>query len=337
VGANRSGARHGPQDDGATALVHTSSVVKEYSGVPVVDRVDLSVRRGVIVGLIGPSGCGKTTLVRLLTGITAPTSGTVSVFGTDPTAFSSSMRSRFGYMPQLPVLFPNLSVWGNLTFMSSVYGMSLRRRRQRLGALLDLVDLGDHRRKLLANCSGGMQRRLALAATLVHQPELLFLDEPTAGVDPILRARFWDYFRELRERGVTVIVPTQYVGEAAMCDEVAVMSAGRLLTVLPPSGLRRFAYGGDILSFSMDEVLQRPDVQRLASVEGVRSIRRTDAGLQFAVADAERDRPGVQQALAGLGVTTATLEEFEPSYDDMFVAIIERDRRARDQEEASAA
>jgi ABC-2 type transport system ATP-binding protein len=248
-----------------------------------------------------------------------------------------SMRSRFGYMPQLPVLFPNLSVWGNLTFMSSVYGMSLRHRRKRLGALLDLVELRGDRSKLLANCSGGMQRRLALAATLVHEPELLFLDEPTAGVDPILRARFWDHFRELRDRGVTVIVPTQYVGEAAMCDEVAVMSAGRMLAVLPPSDLRRFAYGGDVLSFSMDEVLQRSDLQQLASLGGVRSVRRTDAGLQLVVDDAERDLPHAEQVLAGLGVTTAALEEFAPSYEDMFVAIIERDRLLRAEAGTSAA
>jgi ABC-2 type transport system ATP-binding protein len=310
-------------------LVRTSSLVKEYGSARVLDNVELTVRRGVIVGLIGPSGCGKTTLVRLLTGVAKPTSGEVSVFGGDPTAFPVSMRSRFGYMPQLPVLFPNLSVWGNLTFMSSVYGMSLRNRRRRLRALLDLVELRGDRRKLLANCSGGMQRRLALAATLVHDPELLFLDEPTAGVDPILRARFWDHFRELRDRGVTVIVPTQYVGEAAMCDEVAVMSSGRLLAVLPPQELCRFAYGGDVLSFSMDEVVQRPDVHRLASLNGVRSVRRTDGGLQFVVDDAERDLPQLEQTLAAIGVTTPTLEAFEPTYEDMFVAIIERDRLVR--------
>ncbi|MCU1502298.1 MAG: putative transporter ATP-binding protein [Ilumatobacteraceae bacterium] len=321
----------------STPVVQTAGVVKEYANARVLDGIDLAVDRGHIVGLIGPSGCGKTTLVRLLTGITAPTSGEVKVFGSDPTRFPASTRSRFGYMPQLPVLFPTLSVWGNLTFMSSVYGQGLRHRRRRLGELLELVELNGDRRKLLAHCSGGMQRRLALAAVLVHRPELLFLDEPTAGVDPILRARFWDHFRGLRDRGATLIVPTQYVGEAAMCDQVAVMSAGRLVTVLPPTELRRFAYGGDVVCFSMDEVLQRADVQRLAAVPGVREVRRTDVGLRFVVDDEARDVVAIEQALAGLGVTTASVEPFDPSYEDVFVAIIERDRAARGADAASAA
>jgi ABC-2 type transport system ATP-binding protein len=228
-------------------------------------------------------------------------------------------------MPQLPVLFPTLSLWGNLSFISSVYGMKLRRRRRRLNELLDLVDLREHRRKQLSECSGGMQRRLALAAVLVHRPELLFLDEPTAGVDPILRARFWEHFRQLRDNGATIVVPTQYVGEAAMCDLVAVMSSGRLLTVVPPEGLRAFADGGDLLFYEVPEDLLRADLQRIASIDGVRSVGRTDEGVRVVVGDQQRDAPKVEAALAGLGAT-ATRQEYEPSYEDLFVSIIERDR-----------
>ncbi|HSB87013.1 MAG TPA: ABC transporter ATP-binding protein [Ilumatobacteraceae bacterium] len=307
-------------------IAETQSLVKEFNGTRALDGVDLVVPYGAIVGLIGPSGCGKTTLVRHLTGIATPTSGEVRVFGADPRSFPAQARSRFGYMPQMPSLYPNLSVWRNMTFMSSMYGMHLRHRRHRLTELLELVGLEADRRKLVKNLSGGGQRRLMLAATLVHEPELLFLDEPTAGVDPLLRARLWDHFRELRDRGITLIVPTQYVGEAAACDLVAVMSGGRLLTVLPPDELRRFAYGGDVIALSLEQYLSRSALQRLAAVEGIRAVSRTDAGVNVVVDDAERDRQHVIDVVSSLGGTGIADEPFEPTYEDIFVAIVERDR-----------
>jgi ABC-2 type transport system ATP-binding protein len=311
------------------AVAVTEGLVKSFGGTRVLDDIDLVVPHATIVGLIGPSGCGKTTLVRQLLGLAEPNEGRVRVFGEDPVDFTRQMRSRLGYMPQHPVLFPTLSVWGNLTFVSSVYGMKLRGRRRRLFGLLDLVELRADRRKQLANCSGGMQRRLSLAATLVHEPELLFLDEPTAGVDPILRARFWEHFRKLRDGGATIVIPTQYVSEAAMCDLVAVMSAGRLLTVSPPDELRAFAYGGDVLLYAIDADLRRADLERVAATSGVRRVGRTDDGLRVVVGDDERDAPAVEAALAGLGVM-ATRQRFEPNYEDLFVTIVERDRAQRE-------
>jgi ABC-2 type transport system ATP-binding protein len=309
----------------------TTNLVKEYGGTRVLDDINLSVPSGVILGLIGPSGCGKTTLVRHLTGMVTPTSGEVRVFGADPAKFAPEARTRFGYMPQQPALFPTLTVWRNLTFMSSVYGMRLRGRRERLHALLDLVDMDDDRRKLLKDCSGGMQRRLMLAATLVHEPELLFLDEPTAGVDPLLRARFWEHFRELRDRGITIVVPTQYVSEAASCDLVAVMSAGRLLAVMTPDDLRRFAFGGDVMVVSLDQDLSRADLHRIAEVPGVVKVSRTDAGVRLVVADAVENGPQIVQAFESVGAPGVVPEVLEPTFEEVFVEIIERDRRESEQ------
>jgi ABC-2 type transport system ATP-binding protein len=320
-----------PPATAAEPIAQATDLVKEYSGTRALDCVDLSVPYGVILGLIGPSGCGKTTLIRHLTGMITPTSGEVRVFGSDPAKFAPEARARFGYMPQQPSLFPTLTVWRNLEFMSSVYGMGLRGRRKRLHSLLELVDLEGDRRKLLRDCSGGMQRRVMLAATLVHDPELLFLDEPTAGVDPLLRARFWEHFRTLRERGITIVVPTQYVGEAASCDLVAVMSAGRLLAVMPPTELRRYAFGGDVLSVSLDQGMSRVDMQRLATVPGVRSITRTDAGVRLVVSDATTDGPNVVRAFESIGVPHVVPEQPEDSFEDVFVQIIERDRRQSEQ------
>jgi ABC-2 type transport system ATP-binding protein len=276
------------------------------------------------VGLIGPSGSGKTTLVRSLTGIIAPTSGVIRVFGSDPARFSTRQRRRFGYMPQLPVLFPNLSVWNNLSFISSVYGMSIRHRRRRLMELLDLVDLGEHRRKRLSECSGGMQRRLTLAATLVHDPELLYLDEPTAGVDPILRERFWAHFRALRDEGRTIVVPTQYVGEAISCDLVAVMAHGRLITVQPPALLGRFAYGGDPLAVDLSGGwMSGNDVARLRGEAFVRRVRHTEDGLTVVVGDGEADAHRLQDFFAAAGIEAGAITPLEPSFDEIFFEIIE--------------
>jgi ABC-2 type transport system ATP-binding protein len=325
-----------PLDTAASAaLIDVRGVTKDFGEQRALDEIDLTIPPGVIVGLIGPSGCGKSTLIRLLTGISRPTTGVVSVFGSDPASFGTRARRRFGYMPQLPVLFPNLTVWGNLNFIASVYGLSLRRRRRHLLGLLELVDLSEHRHKRLAECSGGMQRRLTLAATLVHRPELLYLDEPTAGVDPILRERFWEHFRSLRDRGHTVVVPTQYVGEAVSCDVVAVMAAGRIITVQRPDALARFAYGGDPLSIDLgDAWLSGPQLTALRQQPFVRSARRTDVGLTVAVDDCATDLGRLQQFFAAAGIDAKQVTPLEPTFDEMFVLIVEANTSASERAES---
>ncbi len=219
--------------------VHVVDATKSFGATPALDGVSFDVPAASLVGLVGPSGCGKTTLLRILTGVVAPDDGTVEVLGQEPMHFSVEQRRSIGYQAQAPVLFPHLTLWGNLTFVASLYGVPLIGRRKRIRELLQLVDLWRARRRLLAHASGGMQRRLALAATLVHRPRLVFLDEPTAGVDPILRERFWNHFRALRDAGTTVVISTQYVGEAAHRDQVAVMTDGQLVAFDTPAGLSR--------------------------------------------------------------------------------------------------
>ena len=178
-------------------VISVQHLTKKFGDEVAVQDVSFDVPRASIFGFIGPSGSGKTTTVRLLTGVYAPTAGEVTVLDCSPAKFSQADRARLGYMPQLFVLYPNLTVWENLNFAASLYGMSLFRGK-RLTEALAFVELEEHRSKLARNISGGMLRRLSLAATLVHDPELLFLDEPTAGIDPVLRHKFWDHFRELK-------------------------------------------------------------------------------------------------------------------------------------------
>jgi ABC-2 type transport system ATP-binding protein len=317
---------HQPPDQ---PLVSASDVTMDFGEHRALDGVTLDIERGTIVGIIGPSGCGKTTLVRILLGITAPTAGRVDVFGRPSVALTAADRNRMAYMPQLPVLFPNLSVAANLSFVASLYGVRLRGRRRRANDLLDFVDLREHRHKALRDCSGGMQRRLSLAATLVHSPELLFLDEPTAGVDPILRERFWERFRELRNEGHTIVVPTQYVGEAASCDRVAIISDGRLIAHRTPDELRREAFDGVLLQVVPEAGwVSSATMARIGEPDFVRSVRRLDDDLLVVLRDAAAVDP-LTRHLQALGSPAHSIEPVEPSFDQIFVELIERDRAAR--------
>jgi ABC-2 type transport system ATP-binding protein len=260
-----------------------------------------------------------------MTGIYEPTEGEVFVLGKRPRDFNSTIRRRIGYMPQHFVLYPDLSVWENMHFAAALYGMGLR-RGARLRQMLDFVELDEHRGKLARNISGGMQRRLSLAATLAHRPELLFLDEPTAGIDPILRAKFWDYFKGMRDRGRTLVVTTQYVGEAAYCDYVGVMAEGRMLMVETPDGLRARAFGGDMVDLQAARPLDYRTVAQIRSLGFVtgRIQPLGDSGLRLVVDDAGTAVPELVEWANANSLDVRSIEKHEPPLDDVFVEVVKR-------------
>jgi ABC-2 type transport system ATP-binding protein len=310
-------------------VVRARGLERRYGDRTAVAGVDLDVSRGVIVGCIGPSGSGKTTTVRLLTGIERPSAGEVAVFGVRPSSFTPAHRRRIGYMPQLNVLYPHLSLEDNLQFVASLYGLPLR-RQARLDEVLRFVELEEHRGRRLSDASGGMQRRLALAATLLHEPELLFLDEPTAGIDPVLRRRFWDHFGDLRQRGSTLFVTTQYVGEAAYCDEVAVLAEGRLLLTDTPEGLRRRALGGDVVDLVAAEAIPDEAVEGLSDLDyvaGAERIRTDGRGVRAVVHEAGAAIPALQGWLAERAVRLDSVQQYSPPFDDVFVELVQRAQR----------
>ena len=324
-----------PQTDADTraggdeAVIQARGLVLHFGDLEVLRGLDLAVEPGTIYGFIGPSGSGKTTGVRALLGALVPTAGEARLLGEPPTALDADTRARIGYMPQHNVLFPDLSLRQNLSFVASIHGLPLR-RRQRLRSLLAFLELDAHRKKRLADVSGGMQRRLALAAALVHEPEVLFLDEPTTGIDPVLRRRFWDHFAELRAQGRTVFVTTQYVGEAAYCDRVAVLEAGRVTAEDSPEGLRRRAYGGDPLVLDFDEP-PAPDVFA-ALREHPRVVRaRQDedpSRLRLVVDDGSRATVELPGWLQERGHVVRSAEPEAPPFDDVFVHLVEGERDA---------
>ena len=308
------------------AIIQTNGLTKRFGHEFAVRDVTFQVTRGQIFGFIGPSGSGKTTTIRMLTGNYKQTSGEVLVFNTPPTKFTQEMRERIGYMPQLSILYPNLSVWENLNFIASIYGMSLLRRK-RLNELLDFVELKEHKRKLARDISGGMQRRLSLAATLVHKPDLIFLDEPTAGVDPVLRSKFWDHFRKLREQERTLFITTQYVGEAAYCDLVGVMREGRLLMVDTPEGLRYRAYGGDVVNLQTVEPMDVKTEQALGQEHFVKGkiIRAEGNCVRIVVDDASTAIPALLDWCRANSVYVHSVDQFFPPFDDVFVQLVKED------------
>src|SRR5919199_3763432 len=233
--------------DLASAIVSMEGVSRRYGDLDAVQNITLQVPRGTILGVIGPSGSGKTTLIRMLTGTLEPSEGTLEVLGQHPRKFTRHARERIGYMPQHFVLYDELTAAENVDFVAALFGLTWPNRRKRVEQVIQLVDLWDARGRRARQLSGGMQRRLELACALVHDPVLLFVDEPTAGLDPMLRQKAWAEFRRLRELGRTLVVTTQYVAEAEYCDTVAVLSHGKLIALAAPEDLRRQALGGDVI------------------------------------------------------------------------------------------
>jgi ABC-2 type transport system ATP-binding protein len=315
-----------PLDVPADAAVVIDEVTKRFGDDVAVDGISLTVRTGTILGVIGPSGSGKTTTIRLLTGALAPTDGRVRVLGEDPRAFRRQTRERIGYMPQQFTLYPDLTARENVDFVASLFGILWRTRHRRTREVLQLVDLWDVRGRRAGRLSGGMQRRLELACALVHDPDLMFLDEPTAGIDPILRVRVWEELHRLRDEGGTLLVTTQYVNEAEACDMVALISGGRLIALAEPGDLRREAMGGDVVEIQTTHAF---DPAGLADLPMVRTIEQQGPNaLRIRVDDASRAMPEVVEAIAQRGGEVASVSEARPSFDEVFAILVERDRVA---------
>lgn len=295
---------------------------KRFGDTWVLEHIDIELPPGTILGLIGPSGCGKTTTVRLATGFYRPDAGEVETLGTNPSELSKSERTELGYLPQHAVLFDDLSLRDNLNFHASLNGVPFRRGK-RLDDLLELVELEGQDGKLVRAASGGMQRRLALAATLVHDPRLLMLDEPTAGIDPILRRKFWEHFRSLRDSGTTLVISTQYVGEAADCDVVAMLAEGHVVAFDTPKELFRQAHGGALFDVDFTSDVRAEAVRKLDATEDfVDAIRIEDRTVRITsnLDDAEVQRICAER-LTDYEVSSLTL--VPPDWDEVFIRLVD--------------
>ncbi len=309
----------------ADAAVVADGLTRIFDDATAVADVSFEVPPGSIFGIIGPSGSGKTTTLRMVMGSIAPTKGSVRVLGDEPLRFRRQTRERIGYMPQQFVLYPDLTVSENVDFVGSLFGLFTWRRRGRVKDVLRLLDLWDVRKRRAKDLSGGMQRRLELACALVHEPRLLILDEPTAGLDPLLRLTVWKELHRIRNAGVTILVTTQYVGETEECDQVALISEGSLIALSDPNGLRRAAFGGDVVeittkaTFDASVLEKGPQVHEIRQT-GLREIRAT-------VDDAGEGLPELVDAINAAGGDVEAAREARPTFDEVFAELVERHRR----------
>lgn len=313
-----------PTDSGLVAAAKNLS--KRFGDQVAVEGLNFDIPRGSIFGFIGPSGCGKTTTIRLLTGIYQPSEGEVTVLGRNPARFSKRDREKLGYLTQGFVYYPDLTVLENMNFAASLYGVPFRRGK-RINQLLEFVELSEHIHKLARNLSGGMQRRLGLAATLIHRPQVLFLDEPTAGIDPILRRKIWDFFEELRSDGYTLFVTTQYVGESAYCDLVGVMSMGHLLLVDTPEGLRRRAFGGDVIDMRTIEPIPpqiRQELETMPFLVGP-VVNVSSREVRMTVDEANTAIPRMMEYTQARNLAVESIGEYLPPFDDVFVKLVQQE------------
>jgi ABC-type multidrug transport system, ATPase component len=208
-------------------VIQTSSLTKKFGNFTAIDNLNLNIRKGEIYGLLGPNGAGKTTTIRLLCGLIKYGSGESFILGKKTP--NNDIAAYIGYMPQETALYEGLSVKQNMEFYGEIFGLKKVRIKERIDDLLKFIDLERWKEELVGNLSGGMKHRVSLACTLIHEPKVLFLDEPTVGVDPELRVSFWDYFNSLKENGITILITTHYMDEARHCDRIGFMKSGRLI------------------------------------------------------------------------------------------------------------
>jgi ABC-2 type transport system ATP-binding protein len=296
-------------------VIHADGLTRRFGDFVAVDHVSFEVGRGEVVGYLGPNGSGKTTTIRMLLGLLQPTDGRALVLGHDAFRESTAVRARAGYMSQKFALYDDLTVLENLTFYAGVYGIG---DVERVRATLVEVGLTGHDASLARSLSAGWRQRLALAIALVHQPELLFLDEPTSGVDPTARRAFWDLIYRLTEKGVTVLVTTHYMDEAEYCERVGIMRDGRLLAMDTPSTLKRQLIPGVIWELSAEPL--QDALVALNQLNGV--LRVSLAGDHLRIITEKRLRKDVlQTSLTGRGIHVAGIVRGEPMLEDVFLSL----------------
>jgi len=304
--------------------IEARGLQKAFDDTVAVDGLDLAVARGEVFGLVGPDGAGKTTTIRMLCGVFPPTAGTARVLGFDVAAHAHEVQRRIGYVPQRFSLYPELTVDENLLFRARVHDMggeALARRHERL---LSFTRLGRFRHRLVANLSGGMKQKLALAAALIHEPEVLLLDEPTTGVDPVSRGEFWQMLLGLAEEGMTVLVATAYMDEAERCRRLGLLHEGRLLLSGTPRQIRQEARL-TLLQVACDPLL--PSRAAARGTAGVRWVEVFGDRLHVAV-EREGSARALRQALEKAGARVTSIEPVEPGMEDAFFELIRRRGRS---------
>jgi ABC-2 type transport system ATP-binding protein len=299
----------------ASAAIETRGLTKRFGEFLAVDHVSMEIARGEVFGFLGPNGSGKTTTLRMLLGLLLPTAGSAAVLGHDPAREAERIRLRIGYMSQRFALYDELTALENLIFYAGLFGVE---QKGRPAEVLDELGLQAATSARAGELPGGWRQRLALAVAIVHRPELLILDEPTSGVDPLARRAFWELIYAMADRGVTVVVTTHYMDEAEYCGRIGIMRQARLLAVGTPSELKRTAFDGLAWDLSTPDVL--PGLEALQGLEGIQRVGLSGERLRL-VTDRSLQNQEIELFLRAAGVSVGALSAVEPTLEDVFLAL----------------
>jgi ABC-2 type transport system ATP-binding protein len=304
--------------------VEIDDLVKTFGSFVAVDHVSMKVRKGEIFGFLGPNGAGKSTTIRMLCGLLTPTTGRATVNGFDIATQPEEIRRTIGYMSQKFSLYDDLTVEENIDFFAGIYGVPRELRAERKNYVLGMANITERRRALTRTLSGGWKQRLALGCAILHDPAVLFLDEPTSGVDPIARGAFWGLIHDLSETGHTIFVSTHYMDEAEYCHRLALMYRGKVIALGTPAELKKSLTSHTLLQLDSPDQLET--MRALEGMDGVREVAVFGGGLHVTV-DNREAIPGIRQKLESQGIEVKRLEQIEPSMEDVFVAMIEAEER----------
>jgi ABC-2 type transport system ATP-binding protein len=321
-------------------IIRTEGLSRRFGKVVAVDKLDLRVERGEVFGLVGPDGAGKTTTIRMLAAIMDPTNGSACVMGFDTVQEGEAIKQKMGYMAQQFSLYADLSVSENMSFYADIFGLKGPERKQRIDRLLRFARLTEFAQRRAAYLSGGMQKKLALACALLHRPEVIFLDEPTTGVDPVSRREFWDILTELHLEGVTIFVSTPYMDEAERCERVGLMYQGKLIVCDTPERIKGMIVGdlielrpNDPSKGSSGEVLRRArDI--LADLPGVLEVQTYGDLLHLFVDSASDEQVAITSALEQAGIAVSDVRQTRPRMEEAFISLIRRQGVADQRAEA---
>jgi ABC-2 type transport system ATP-binding protein len=298
--------------------VEVVDLIKRFGDFTAVDGVTFEIRRGEIFGFLGPNGAGKTTTIRVLLGLLRPTSGHASVLGYDVVRQPEEIRKHIGYMSQRFSLYQDLTVSENLDFYGRTYGVRGERLRKRKQFAIGMAGLEGRERELTRNLSGGWKQRLALGAAILHEPEMLFLDEPTAGVDPISRRTFWDLLYRLAEGGTTIFVTTHYMDEAEHCQALAFIHGGRIIARGSPEEIKLHKMQGQVLE--IDCVQPDVAISLLRDMSLFEEVALYGALIHVVAEGVTEHKPRIAQALAEAGVQVRSMDVIAPSLEDVFIS-----------------
>jgi len=307
---------------GEDAAVRALDLTRAFGAFLAVDHLNFEIPAGTVWGFLGPNGAGKSTTIRMLCGILSPTEGRAEVLGYDVARDHERIKARIGYMSQRFSLNDDLTVAENLAFYAGVYGLSGVEARDRAGEWIARAGLRGRERLLAGALSGGWKQRLALGCAVLHRPRMVFLDEPTSGVDPVSRREFWELIGTFAEDGVTVMVTTHYMDEAEHCDTLAFIFSGRIIAMGAPAEIKRREMLGELLEIVTPRYAEALEV--LAALPEVREAALFGRAIHVTVANSQVALPTLREALAGRGVTVDRIAPVPPSLEDVFVSLVER-------------